>query len=82
MRGDHQPLAVAPRLDDWMHFDNIGSGRRTTTSTAPGVIQVGTTARPAYYADGFVDSSGLRLGGGFACTTEFPKNELPEYERF
>jgi hypothetical protein len=46
-------------------------------------IQVGNDRKAAYYANAFVDASGLPLdGGSFAYTIHFAKDELPQYSRF
>jgi hypothetical protein len=70
---------------NWIHFDNIGDWGTNYLDRAAltEYIQVGNDRKAAYYADGFVDASGLPLdGGSFGYTIEFAKNELPEYERF
>jgi hypothetical protein len=70
---------------NWIHFDNIGNWGTNYLDRAAltEYIQVGNDRKAAYYADAFVDASGLPLdGGSFGYTIQFAKNELPEYERF
>lgn len=70
---------------NWIHFDNIGYWGTNYLDRAAltEYIQVGNDRRAAYYANAFVDASGLPLdGGSFAYTIEFAKEQLPEYERF
>lgn len=44
---------------------------------------MGNDRKAAYYANAFVDASGLPLdGGGFAYTIQFAKDALPQYKRF
>jgi hypothetical protein len=70
---------------NWIHFNNIGEWGTAYLDRAAltEYIQVGNNRKAAYYADGFVDASGLPLdGGSFAYTIEFAKGEQPKYERF
>ncbi len=70
---------------NWIHFDNIGhwGDNYLDRAALTEYIQVGNDRTAAYYADAFVDASGLPLdGGSFAYTIQFAKDELPEYERF
>ncbi|HEX7140300.1 MAG TPA: DUF1214 domain-containing protein [Vicinamibacterales bacterium] len=70
---------------NWIHFDNIGNWGTNYLDRAAltEYIQVGNDRKAAYYADAFVDASGLPLdGGSFAYTIHFAKKDLPEYERF
>lgn len=70
---------------NWIHFDNIGNWGTNYLDRAAltEYIQVGNDRKAAYYADAFVDASGLPLdGGSFAYTIQFAKKDLPEYERF
>jgi hypothetical protein len=70
---------------NWIHFDNIGHWGTSYLDRAAltEYIQVGNDRQAAYYANAFVDASGLPLNGGsFAYTIEFAKDQLPEYERF
>jgi hypothetical protein len=70
---------------NWIHFDNIGHWGTNYLDRAAltEYIQVGNDRTAAYYANAFVDASGLPLdGGSFAYTIEFEKDQLPEYERF
>jgi hypothetical protein len=70
---------------NWIHFDNIGHWGTNYLDRAAltEYIQVGNDRTAAYYANAFVDASGLPLdGGSFAYTIEFAKDQLPEYQRF
>jgi hypothetical protein len=70
---------------NWIHFDNIGHWGTAYLDRAAltEYIQVGNDRKAAYYANAFVDASGLPLdGGGFGYTITFAKDELPEYKRF
>lgn len=70
---------------NWIHFDNIGHWGTNYLDRAAltEYIQVGNDRKAAYYADAFVDASGLPLdGGSFSYTIKFAKKDLPEYERF
>ena len=70
---------------NWIHFDNIGHWGTNYLDRAAltEYIQVGNDRTAAYYANAFVDASGLPLdGGSFGYTIEFTKEQLPEYERF
>jgi hypothetical protein len=70
---------------NWIHFDNIGHWGTNYLDRAAltEYIQVGNDRTAAYYANAFVDASGLPLdGGSFGYTIEFAKDELPEYQRF
>jgi hypothetical protein len=70
---------------NWIHFDNIGHWGTNYLDRAAltEYIQVGNDRRAAYYANAFVDASGLPLdGGSFAYTITFAKDDLPEYQRF
>ena len=70
---------------NWIHFDNIGHWGTNYLDRAAltEYIQVGNDRTAAYYANAFVDASGLPLdGGSFAYTIEFAADELPQYTRF
>ncbi|MFL5540245.1 MAG: DUF1214 domain-containing protein [Longimicrobiaceae bacterium] len=70
---------------NWIHFDNIGHWGTNYLDRAAltEYIQVGNDRTAAYYANAFVDASGLPLdGGSFGYTIEFAKDQLPEYTRF
>ncbi len=70
---------------NWIHFDNIGHWGTNYLDRAAltEYIQVGNDRTAAYYANAFVDASGLPLdGGSFGYTIEFSKEQLPEYQRF
>jgi hypothetical protein len=70
---------------NWIHFDNIGHWGKNYLDRAAltEYIQVGNDRDAAYYADAFVDASGLPLdGGSFAYTIQFATSELPKYKRF
>ena len=70
---------------NWIHFDNVGHWGTNYLDRAAltEYIQVGNDRKAAYYANAFVDASGLPLdGGSFAYTITFAKDELPQYERF
>jgi hypothetical protein len=70
---------------NWIHFDNIGhwGDNYLDRAALTEYIQVGNDRKAAYYANAFVDGSGLPLdGGSFGYTIRFAKNELPQYERF
>jgi hypothetical protein len=70
---------------NWIHFDNIGHWGTNYLDRAAltEYIQVGNDRTAAYYANAFVDASGLPLdGGSFAYTIQFTKDQLPEYQRF
>lgn len=70
---------------NWIHFDNIGHWGTNYLDRAAltEYIQVGNDRTAAYYANAFVDASGLPLdGGSFAYTIEFTRDQLPQYQRF
>lgn len=70
---------------NWIHFDNIGHWGTNYLDRAAltEYIQVGNDRAAAYYANAFVDASGLPLdGGSFGYTITFTKEQLPEYTRF
>jgi len=70
---------------NWIHFDNIGNWGTNYLDRAAltEYIQFGNGRKDAYYADAFVDDSGLPLdGGSFAYQIQFANGELPEYKRF
>ncbi len=70
---------------NWIHFNNIGEWGTAYLDRAAltEYIQVGNNRKAAFYANAFVDASGLPLdGGSFAYTIQFTKKDLPEYERF
>ena len=70
---------------NWIHFDNVGHWGTNYLDRAAltEYIQVGNDRKAAYYANAFVDASGLPLdGGSFAYTIKFEKDALPEYQRF
>jgi len=70
---------------NWIHFDNVGHWGTNYLDRAAltEYIQVGNDRKAAFYANAFVDASGLPLdGGSFAYTITFAKGQQPEYERF
>jgi hypothetical protein len=70
---------------NWIHFDNVGHWGVNYLDRAAltEYIQVGNDRKAAYYANAFVDASGLPLdGANFAYTIQFTKDQLPEYKRF
>jgi hypothetical protein len=70
---------------NWIHFDNVGEWGTNYLDRAAltEYIQCGNNRQAAYYADAFVDASGVPLdGGSFAYTIHFAKDELPLYKRF
>jgi hypothetical protein len=70
---------------NWIHFDNVGHWGTAYLDRAAltEYIQVGNDRKAAYYANAFVDASGLPLdGGSFGYTITFAMDELPEYKRF
>lgn len=70
---------------NWIHFDNIGHWGTNYLDRAAltEYIQVGNDRQAAYYANAFVDASGLPLdGGSFGYSIEFTQEQLPQYERF
>jgi len=70
---------------NWIHFDNVGHWGTNYLDRAAltEYIQVGNDRKAAYYANAFVDASGLPLdGGSFAYTIQFAKDALPQYKRF
>lgn len=70
---------------NWIHFDNVGHWGTNYLDRAAltEYIQVGNDRKAAYYANAFVDASGLPLdGGSFAYTITFAQDQLPQYQRF
>jgi hypothetical protein len=70
---------------NWIHFDNVGhwGANYLDRAALTEYIQVGNDRKAAYYANAFVDASGLPLdGGSFGYTITFAKDELPAYKRF
>jgi hypothetical protein len=70
---------------NWIHFDNIGHWGTNYLDRAAltEYIQVGNDRTAAYYANAFVDASGLPLdGGSFGYTIQFTQQQLPQYQRF
>ena len=70
---------------NWIHFNNIGHWGTNYLDRAAltEYIQVGNDWKAAYYADAFVDGTGLPLdGGNFTYTIRFEKDQLPQYKRF
>lgn len=70
---------------NWIHFDNIGHWGTNYLDRAAltEYIQIGNDRTAAYYANAFVDASGLPLdGGSFGYSIHFTKEQLPQYERF
>lgn len=70
---------------NWIHFNNIGHWGTAYLDRAAltEYIQVGNDRKAAYYANAFVDASGLPLdGGSFGYTITFAEDELPQYQRF
>ena len=87
IESDAQPGTLRPHRGptNWIHFDNIGHWGTSYLDRAAltEYIQVGNDRTAAYYANAFVDASGLPLdGGSFAYTITFAADELPEYKRF
>ncbi|MGZ5442068.1 MAG: IS1595 family transposase [Thermoanaerobaculia bacterium] len=76
-----EPLTadVGSDIDNVGHWGTSYLDRAALTE----YIQAGNDRKAAYYANAFVDASGLPLdGGSFAYTIQFAKNELPQYKRF
>jgi hypothetical protein len=70
---------------NWIHFDNVGhwGANYLDRAALTEYIQVGNDRKAAYYANAFVDASGLPLdGGSFAYTIQFAQDDLPAYNRF
>ena len=70
---------------NWIHFDNVGHWGANYLDRAAlnQYIQVGNDRKAAYYANAFVDASGLPLdGSSFAYTITFAADQLPQYKRF
>jgi hypothetical protein len=70
---------------NWIHFNNIGHWGDAYLDRAAltEYIQVGNDRKAAYYANAFVDASGLPLdGGSFGYTITFQADELPKCTRF
>ncbi|MFT3765176.1 MAG: DUF1214 domain-containing protein [Minicystis sp.] len=70
---------------NWIHFDNIGEWGTNYLDRAAltEYIQCGNGPKSAYYADAFVDDSGLPLdGASFAYTITFTEGQIPEATRF
>ncbi len=70
---------------NWVHFNNIGDWGTNYLDRAAltEYIQVGNNREAAYYANAFVDDSGLPLdGSSFGYTITFQKDHMPEYQRF
>jgi hypothetical protein len=70
---------------NWIHFDNIGQWGTAYLDRAAltEYIQCGNDRKHAYYADAFVDASGLPLdGGSFRYVIKFETGQLPQYTRF
>jgi hypothetical protein len=69
-----------PGPTNWIHFDNVGHWGENYLDRAAltEYIQVGNDRKAAYYANAFVDASGLPLdGGSFAYTIQFAQDALP-----
>jgi len=70
---------------NWIHFGNVGQWGTNDLDRAAltEYIQCGNGPSAAYYADAFVDDSGLPLdGAGFAYTIQFAKDQIPQAKRF
>lgn len=70
---------------NWIHFDNIGHWGDAYLDRAAltEYIQFGNDLSAAYYANAFVDGSGVPLdGASFAYTLTFTPQTLPECQRF
>lgn len=70
---------------NWIHFNNIGKWGTNYLDRAAltEYIQFGNNRQTTYYADAFVDGTGLPLNGeSFAYTIRFEKDQLPQYKRF
>lgn len=70
---------------NWVHFNNIGDWGTNYLDRAAltEYIQVGNNREAAYYANAFVDDSGLPLdGSSFGYTIRFEKERMPEFQRF
>ena len=70
---------------NWIHFNNIGDWGKNYLDRAAltEYIQFGNNAPAAYYANAFVDGSGVPLDGSqFGYTLTFTKDQLPQYKRF
>jgi hypothetical protein len=70
---------------NWIHFDNIGQwGKKYLDRAAlTEYIQCGNDQAAAYYANAFVDGSGVPLdGGSFGYTITFAASEIPQCTRF
>jgi len=70
---------------NWIHFDNIGQWGTNYLDRAAltEYIQFGNDSKAAYYADAFVDASGLPLDGcDFGYTIKFAKDQIPDCTRF
>ena len=70
---------------NWVHFDNIGHWGDAYLDRAAltEYIQYGNDLAAAFYANAFVDGSGVPLdGASFAYTLTFTPETLPQYQRF
>lgn len=70
---------------NWIHFSNIGhwGDQYLDRAALTEYIQYGNDAKAAFYANAFVDASGLPLdGANFAYTITFPADNLPQASRF
>lgn len=71
--------------NNWIHFDNVGHWGVNYLDRAAltQYIQYGNDASAAFYADAFVDGSGLPLNGNdFGYTITFTPDTLPQAKRF
>lgn len=71
--------------NNWIHFDNVGHWGVNYLDRAAltQYIQYGNDASAAFYADAFVDGSGLPLDGrNFAYTITFTPENMPQAKRF
>jgi hypothetical protein len=71
--------------NNWIHFDNVGEWGTSYLDRAAltQYIQYGNNAAAAFYADAFVDGTGLPLDGtDFAYTITFDRETMPRAKRF
>lgn len=70
---------------NWIHFDNVGhwGDNYLDRAALTEYIQYGNDRTAAYYANAFVDDSGVPLNGNnFNYTIQFTKEQLPQAKRF
>ncbi len=71
--------------NNWIHFDNVGhwGANYLDRAALTQYIQYGNDAAAAFYADAFVDGSGLPLNGeSFGYTITFTPANMPQASRF